>query len=74
MNKLYNILAVLIVAVMLLTACAPATQAPAPAVVPPTAEVPKVKVCQVTDTGGIDDKSFNTTAWKGVEDAIKKSR
>jgi basic membrane protein A len=29
-----------------------------------------VKVCQVTDTGGIDDKSFNATAWKGVEDAV----
>ncbi|MEK6223158.1 MAG: hypothetical protein N2D54_13010, partial [Chloroflexota bacterium] len=28
------------------------------------------KVCQVTDTGGIDDKSFNQTAWKGVEDAM----
>ena len=27
--------------------------------------------CQVTDTGGIDDNSFNQTAWKGVEDAIK---
>lgn len=26
-------------------------------------------VCQVTDTGGIDDNSFNQTAWKGVEDA-----
>lgn len=29
-----------------------------------------VKVCQVTDTGGIDDKTFNATAWKGVEDAM----
>ena len=29
-----------------------------------------VKVCQVTDVGGIDDKSFNATAWKGVEDAM----
>ena len=27
--------------------------------------------CQVTDTGGIDDNSFNQTAWKGVEDAQK---
>lgn len=27
-------------------------------------------VCQVTDVGGIDDKSFNATAWKGIEDAI----
>jgi basic membrane protein A len=25
--------------------------------------------CEVTDTGGIDDKSFNATAWKGLEDA-----
>lgn len=25
--------------------------------------------CQVTDTGGIDDNSFNQTAWKGVKDA-----
>jgi basic membrane protein A len=27
--------------------------------------------CEVTDTGGVDDKSFNQTAWKGVEDAAK---
>ncbi len=25
--------------------------------------------CQVTDTGGVDDKSFNQTAFKGLEDA-----
>ncbi|HEU4895183.1 MAG TPA: BMP family ABC transporter substrate-binding protein, partial [Acidimicrobiia bacterium] len=29
-----------------------------------------VKACQVTDTGGIDDQSFNQTAYKGIEDAI----
>jgi basic membrane protein A len=29
-----------------------------------------IKVCQVTDVGGIDDKSFNATAWEGVENAI----
>lgn len=28
------------------------------------------KACQVSDTGGIDDKSFNETAYKGVTDAI----
>lgn len=28
-----------------------------------------ITACQVTDTGGIDDKSFNQTAWKGVLDA-----
>src|SRR4029453_3497752 len=25
--------------------------------------------CEVTDTGGIDDKSFNATAYKGLTDA-----
>jgi basic membrane protein A len=25
--------------------------------------------CMVTDTGGIDDKSFNASAWKGMKDA-----
>jgi basic membrane protein A len=28
------------------------------------------QVGQVTDVGGIDDKSFNQTAWKGVQDAM----
>ena len=27
---------------------------------------------QVTDVGGIDDKSFNQTAWKGVQNAIEE--
>ncbi len=59
----------------------PTEEAPAP-VVEPTAEpvveeptaVPPAeaafKACQVTDTGGIDDKSFNATAWKGITDAM----
>lgn len=33
--------------------------------------VEPILACQVTDTGGIDDKSFNQTAWKGVTDAIE---
>lgn len=28
--------------------------------------------CQVTDTGGIDDNSFNQTAWQGVVDAQER--
>jgi basic membrane protein A len=27
--------------------------------------------CMVTDSGGIDDRSFNASAWKGLEDAKK---
>ena len=33
------------------------------------AEASAFTACQVTDTGGIDDNSFNQTAWKGVQDA-----
>ncbi|WBB82404.1 BMP family ABC transporter substrate-binding protein [Micromonospora sp. WMMD882] len=29
----------------------------------------KFSACMVTDVGGIDDKSFNTSAWKGLEAA-----
>jgi basic membrane protein A len=48
----------LLVAAFVLAACTPAA---------PAADF---KACQVTDTGGIDDKSFNATAWKGIEDAV----
>jgi len=76
---MYAVLVALLVASMLLTACgAPATEAPvvptkAPVVVPTEAPAaPALKVGQVTDLGGINDKSFNATAWKGVEDAKAK--
>jgi basic membrane protein A and related proteins len=59
-KRVYAVLGLVIVAAMLLTACGGAAT-PAPAGPP--------KVCQVTDVGGIDDKSFNATAWKGVTDA-----
>ena len=32
-----------------------------------------VSVGMVTDTGGVDDKSFNQSAWKGIEEYGKKS-
>lgn len=68
-KKLFAVLSLLIIAAFVLVACAPAaTPVPEePVVVEPAP--PSIKVCQVTDTGGIDDKSFNATAWKGVEDA-----
>ena len=58
-KKLYLLVAALIMVSMILTACQPTE----------TAEE-KLLICEVTDTGGIDDKSFNATAWKGVQDAI----
>jgi basic membrane protein A len=62
-KKLFTILSILIVATMLLAACAPGAG---------SSTGNKIKVCQVTDTGGIDDKSFNATAWKGVQDAMNR--
>jgi basic membrane protein A len=34
-----------------------------------TTQAAAFSACQVTDTGGVDDKGFNQTAWKGVQDA-----
>src|SRR5215470_14935578 len=31
------------------------------------------KACMVTDTGGIDDHSFNASSWAGLEDARKQN-
>jgi len=80
MNRsLLTIISVLAAFSMILAACAPAaTPAPVETAAPPaetaapaaTEAVAKFKACQVTDTGGIDDKSFNATAWKGVQDAV----
>lgn len=36
------------------------------------ASAAEFKACQITDTGGVDDKGFNQTAWKGVQDAEKE--
>jgi basic membrane protein A len=50
---------------------AEATTTAAPEGSTTTAEMAEaIKACQVTDTGGIDDQSFNQTAYKGIEDAI----
>jgi basic membrane protein A len=69
------------------TTAAPATAAPVtvgastavalPTAVPPTATTaptagPKISVGMVTDTGGIDDKSFNNLSWQGVQQAISQ--
>lgn len=45
----------------------PATEAPTEA---PTEPAMVYKVAQVTDLGGIDDKSFNATAYAGIEQAV----
>lgn len=34
----------------------------------------KYTACMVTDTGGIDDRSFNTSAWAGIEAAAAENK
>ncbi len=47
------------------------TKAPEPTAAPAAPEPAAITVGQITDMGGIDDKSFNASAWKGVQDAEK---
>ncbi|MBM4423475.1 MAG: BMP family ABC transporter substrate-binding protein [Chloroflexi bacterium] len=74
-KNLFNLLASVVLLSLVLAACGGAattaapTEAPPTAVPQPTAEPAKPKVCEVTDTGGVDDKSFNQTAWEGAEAA-----
>ena len=74
MKKLYFVMVALIVASMVLAACAPATTPTPVATEPAAAEVtqadcPKEEVfCVglVTDVGRVNDKSFNQSAWEGA--------
>jgi len=57
MSKRFSLLlAVLLIFTLVLSACQPAGGE-------------GMKICQVTDTGGIDDQSFNATAWAGAQQA-----
>lgn len=68
MKSLYSVLSVLIAATMLLSACGskPAVQAPTPTA------APTFWAAEVTDLGGVNDKSFNASGWKGIQDAMAK--
>lgn len=61
MKKLYVVIAVFAMAALLLPACAPAA---------PDCSLDEVFcVGMVTDVGKIDDKSFNQSAWEGLQKA-----
>jgi basic membrane protein A len=74
-TPLYLLMALLVAG--LLAACATPTPAATEAATEVATEVateaptaaPSLKVAEVTDTGGIDDKGFNATAWAGMEKA-----
>jgi len=67
MKKALALVLVLVMALSLLVGCAQQAPAPAPAAEPAPAPAPeKVKVGMVTDSGTIDDKSFNQGTWEGI--------
>ncbi len=82
-KRFYVVLMALVVISLLVAACG-GKATPAPTVAPVATEAPVAaaptdtpapakaafSVGQVTDVGGIDDKSFNQTAWAGVQRAI----
>ena len=83
-TRTFAVLSVLVVVAMLLGACAqpaatPAQPTAAPVVqataAPQATTAPAagktIKVGLVTDTGGVNDKSFNQSAWAGVQKAVK---
>lgn len=57
------------VAALGLAGCSSSTDSAEPSA---SATVSDFKACQVTDTGGVDDKGFNQTAYKGVTDAAEQ--
>ena len=74
MRKLLLVCFSLLTVVALLASCAQPTEAPTEAPAEPAEPEPAepepeaaYKAGMVTDMGGIDDKSFNTTAWKGLQ-------
>ena len=58
MKKLYSIFALLLIASLALSACGAGSDT--------------FKVAQVTDLGGIDDKSFNAGAYQGITRAVEE--
>ncbi len=57
-KKLYVVMSIFIMAALILSACGGATTSK------------KLKIGLVTDTGGVNDKSFNQSAWDGVQKAV----
>jgi basic membrane protein A and related proteins len=68
MKRGYRTLAALALVALAAAACGEKPQEAAPS----NAQNANFLGCQVTDTGGIDDRSFNATAWKGMQDAKQK--
>jgi basic membrane lipoprotein Med (substrate-binding protein (PBP1-ABC) superfamily) len=65
------VLSLVVMMAIVLAACAPAAS-PAAGGAAATTSGKKLKVGLVTDTGGVNDKSFNQAAWTGVQKAAQE--
>jgi basic membrane protein A len=75
LKKSSLLLAIVIVASLVLAACQPAAAPPPEETAPTEADCPKEEVLcvgLVTDVGEVDDKSFNQSAWEGVQQAERE--
>src|SRR5438105_3129568 len=74
-KRICLVLSIILTVTMLLAACAPAAALVQPTTAAPTAAAQpnrsSIKVGLVTDTGGVNDLSFNQLAWEGVQKASK---
>ena len=68
MKKSYLALVVLIIASIVLSACGVGRSSTST----PTGAPITFWAAEVTDLGGVNDKSFNASAWKGIQDAMTK--
>ena len=77
MNKTIRLTALGVAAAAMLAACGNApdddngstTNTSAGGSTPSASATSDFQACMVTDSGGIDDRSFNANGWKGLEDA-----
>lgn len=68
-NKRLIWVAVLAAFALLVAACGDDAATTTTTAAETTTTAPPVKMCQVTDFGGIDDQSFNQKAWEGFQQA-----
>lgn len=59
----------MVLVIGLLAGCAPKAPAPAPQGDQPAPEEQPLKIAMVTDVGGVNDRSFNQSAWEGLQKA-----
>ena len=67
LRKRISVFLAMVLVLGLIAGCAPKAPAPAPETPAPVEQA--VKIAMVTDVGGVNDRSFNQSAWEGLQRA-----